>query len=99
MPVVVAENLSRSFGAVKALDGLSFSVEAGEIFGLMGPDGAGKTTCLRILCGLMRPTSGKAVVLGSDVDRDPERIKDQIGYMAQPAKLCEDLTTTEYIEL
>jgi ABC-2 type transport system ATP-binding protein len=76
MPVVVAENLSRYFGAVKALDGLSFSVEAGEIFGLMGPDGAGKTTCLRILCGLMRPTSGKAVVLGSDVARDPERIKD-----------------------
>jgi ABC-2 type transport system ATP-binding protein len=99
MPVVVVENLSRSFGAVKALDGLSFSVEAGEIFGLMGPDGAGKTTCLRILCGLMRPTSGKAVVLGSDVDRHPERIKDQIGYMAQPAKLYEDLTVKENIDL
>jgi ABC-2 type transport system ATP-binding protein len=99
MPVVVAENLSRYFGAVKALDGLSFSVEAGEIFGLMGPDGAGKTTCLRILCGLMRPTSGKAVVLGSDVARDPERIKDQIGYMAQPAKLYEDLTVKENINL
>jgi ABC-2 type transport system ATP-binding protein len=99
MAVVVAENLSRSFGTVKALDGLNFSVEAGEIFGLMGPDGAGKTTCLRILCGLMRPTSGKAVVLGSDVGRDPERIKDQIGYMAQPAKLYEDLTVKENIDL
>jgi ABC-2 type transport system ATP-binding protein len=99
MPVVVAENLSRLFGAVKALEGLNFSVEAGEIFGLMGPDGAGKTTCLRILCGLMRPTRGKAVVLGADVGRDPERIKGQIGYMAQPAKLYEDLTVKENIDL
>jgi len=99
MALVEAENLCRSFGQVKALDGLNFSVEQGEIFGLMGPDGAGKTTCLRILCGLMRPTSGKAMVLGSDVDKDPEAIKDQIGYMAQPAKLYEDLTVKENIEL
>ena len=99
MALVETENLCRSFGPVKALDGLNFSVEQGEIFGLMGPDGAGKTTCLRILCGLMRPTSGKAMVLGSDVDKDPEAIKDQIGYMAQPAKLYEDLTVKENIEL
>jgi len=99
MALVETENLCRSFGSVKALDGLNFSVEQGEIFGLMGPDGAGKTTCLRILCGLMRPTSGKALVLGSDVDKDPEAIKDQIGYMAQPAKLYEDLTIKENIEL
>jgi len=99
MPLVEAENLCRSFGELKALDGLNFSVEEGEIFGLMGPDGSGKTTCLRILCGLMRPTSGKAMVLGSDVDKDPEAIKDQIGYMAQPAKLYEDLTVKENIEL
>ena len=99
MAFVEAENLCRSFGSVKALDGLNFSVEQGEIFGLMGPDGAGKTTCLRILCGLMRPTSGKAVVLGKDVGTDPEAVKDQIGYMAQPAKLYEDLTVKENIEL
>lgn len=99
MALVEAENLCRSFGPVNALDGLNFSVEQGEIFGLMGPDGAGKTTCLRILCGLMRPTSGKAMVLGSDVDKDPEAIKDHIGYMAQPAKLYEDLTLKENIEL
>jgi len=99
MPLVEAENLCRSFGPVKALDGLNFSVEQGEIFGLMGPDGAGKTTCLRILCGLMQPTSGKALVLGKDVAKDPEAIKDQIGYMAQPAKLYEDLTVKENIEL
>lgn len=99
MALVEAENLCRSFGPVKALDGLNFSVEQGEIFGLMGPDGAGKTTCLRILCGLMQPTSGKALVLGKDVAKDPEAIKDQIGYMAQPAKLYEDLTVKENIEL
>ena len=99
MPLVEAENLCRSFGELKALDGLNFSVEEGEIFGLMGPDGSGKTTCLRILCGLIRPTSGKATVLGNDVDEDPEAIKDQIGYMAQPAKLYEDLTVKENIEL
>jgi ABC-2 type transport system ATP-binding protein len=99
MPLVEAENLCRSFGPVKALDGLTFSVEQGEIFGLMGPDGSGKTTCLRILCGLMQPTSGKALVLGKDVAKDPEAIKDQIGYMAQPAKLYEDLTVKENIEL
>jgi ABC-2 type transport system ATP-binding protein len=99
MALVEAENLCRSFGEVKALDGLNFSVEQGEIFGLMGPDGAGKTTCLRILCGLMRPTSGRAIVLGKDVAKDPEAIKDQIGYMAQPAKLYEDLTVKENIEL
>jgi len=99
MALVETENLCRSFGPVKALDGLNFSVEQGEIFGLMGPDGSGKTTCLRILCGLMRPTSGKATVLGKDVAGDPEAIKDQIGYMAQPAKLYEDLTVKENIEL
>ena len=99
MALVETELLCRSFGPVKALDGLNFSVEQGEIFGLMGPDGSGKTTCLRILCGLMRPTSGKAAVLGKDVARDPEAIKDQIGYMAQPAKLYEDLTVKENIQL
>lgn len=99
MGVVEVENLCKCFGSVTALEGLCFSVEEGEIFGLMGPDGSGKTTCLRILCGLMRPTSGKATVLGKDVDKDPEAIKDQIGYMAQPAKLYEDLTIKENIEL
>jgi len=97
MALVEAENLCKSFGAVKALAGLSFSVEEGEIFGLVGPDGAGKTTCLRILCGLMAPTSGKAMVLGRDVAVEPERIKGQVGYMAQPARLYEDLTVKENI--
>ena len=98
MAVVEIDNLSRSFGDVKALDGMTFSVEEGEIFGLVGPDGSGKTTCLRILCGLMAPTSGKAMVLGRDVAKEPELIKDQVGYMAQPAKLYEELTVKENIE-
>jgi ABC-2 type transport system ATP-binding protein len=97
MALVVAENLHKSFGPVKALEGLSFSVEEGEIFGLVGPDGAGKSTCLRILCGLMAPTSGKAVVLGKDVAGEARKIKSRVGYMAQPARLYEDLTVRENI--
>ena len=92
------ENLSRSFGETKALDGLTFSVDEGEIFGLVGPDGAGKTTCLRTLCGLIRPNGGRASVMGLDVTAAPESIKPHIGYMAQPAALYEDLTVRENIE-
>ncbi|MBN1105632.1 MAG: ABC transporter ATP-binding protein [Deltaproteobacteria bacterium] len=97
MAIVEVENLSRSFGDTKALDGLSFTVEEGEIFGLVGPDGAGKTTCLRLLCGLMRPSGGRISVMGCDVVADPEAVKDRIGYMAQPARLYEDLTVAENI--
>jgi ABC-2 type transport system ATP-binding protein len=97
MVLVETDKLFKSFGSVTALNGLTFSVEAGEIFGLVGPDGAGKTTCLRILCGLMSPTGGKAMVLGKDVAREPEAIKNQVGYMAQPARLYEDLTVQENI--
>jgi ABC-2 type transport system ATP-binding protein len=95
--VIEVENLSHSFGNLKAIDGLGFSVEEGEIFGLVGPDGSGKTTCLRILCGLMAPGEGRVTLLGRDVVRDPESIKGFIGYMAQPAKLYEDLTVVENI--
>jgi ABC-2 type transport system ATP-binding protein len=95
--LVEVENLSRSFGLTKALDSLTFSVEEGEIFGLVGPDGAGKTTCLRILCGLMEASEGAVRVLGHDVLLDPEPIKDRIGYMAQPARLYEDLTVAENV--
>jgi ABC-2 type transport system ATP-binding protein len=98
MALVEVEGLSRSFGPIKVLDGLTFSVEEGEIFGLVGPDGTGKTTCLRILCGLIRPSGGGVKVLGRDVGRDPESNKTEIGYMAQPAKLYDDLTVKENVE-
>jgi ABC-2 type transport system ATP-binding protein len=98
MKAIEVKDLCRSFGSLKALDGLSFAVDEGEIFGLVGPDGSGKTTCLRILCGLMEPTGGMATVLGKDVASDPEAIKTHVGYMAQPARLYEDLTVRENIE-
>jgi ABC-2 type transport system ATP-binding protein len=98
MPVIDVDNLSCTFGQTIALNGLSFSVNQGEIFGLVGPDGSGKTTCLRILCGLIEPSSGCATVLGKDVGREPEAIRSQIGYMAQPAGLYDELTVTENIE-
>lgn len=96
-PVVEVENLSRTFGENRALDSVSFSVDEGEIFGLVGPDGSGKTTCLRILCGLMAPSQGRVLVLGQDMAADPEPAKGRIGYMAQPARLYEDLSVAENI--
>ena len=97
MALVELDHLSHTFGDTKALDGLSFQVEEGEIFGLIGPDGSGKTTCLRILCGLIEPTGGRAVVLGHDVATDVDAIKPEIGYMAQPAGLYDDLSVQENI--
>ena len=82
-PIIQTTNLTRSFGPLTAVDHLNLSVDAGEIFGLVGPDGAGKTTTLRMLCGLMDPTEGSARVAGHDVARESQAVKDQIGYMAQ----------------
>ncbi len=94
---IVAEGLTKSFPGVRAVDGLSFDVRAGEIFGLVGPDGAGKTTTLRMLAGIMPPDSGKAFVGGSDVVRDPEGAKRSLSYMPQRFGLYEDLTVDENI--
>src|SRR5271163_2628015 len=93
--VIQAENLTRRFGALTAVDHLNIEVSAGEIFGLVGPDGAGKTTTMRMLCGLMHPTEGKAIVAGHDVAKDLDAVKDQIGYMAQRFGLYSDLTVAE----
>lgn len=97
-PAVRVQGLTKHFGPVTALESIEFSVIPGEIFGLVGPDGAGKSTCLRILSGLMAPSSGQAEVLGRDVIVDPEAIKPNIGYMSQPAGLYDDLTVEENIE-
>jgi len=94
-PVVVARDLSRTFGAFRAVDQVSFSVAPGEIFGFLGSNGAGKTTTIRILCGLLAPSAGSAHVLGFDVGREPEAVKRRIGYMSQRFSLYSDLTVVE----
>ena len=88
-------NLTRRFGPLTAVDNLNLEVARGEIFGLVGPDGAGKTTTLRLLCGLMEPSAGQAWVAGHDVARRPQAVKDSIGYMAQRFGLYADLTVQE----
>ena len=92
-----AEGLTKSFPGVRAVDALSFDVRAGEIFGLVGPDGAGKTTTLRMLAGIMPPDAGKATVAGFDVVRDPEGAKHALSYMPQRFGLYDDLTVDENI--
>ena len=94
-PVIEIQALTRRFGTLTAVDHLNLSVAAGEIFGLVGPDGAGKTTTLRMLCGLMAPSEGTARIAGHDVIRDPQAVKDRIGYMAQRFGLYGDLTVEE----
>jgi ABC-2 type transport system ATP-binding protein len=96
-PAISAESLTRSFPGVRAVDGLSFDVFPGEIFGLVGPDGAGKTTTMRMLAGILPPESGKATVAGRDVVRDPEGAKHSLSYMPQRFGLYEDLTVDENI--
>jgi ABC-2 type transport system ATP-binding protein len=94
---IVADGLTKSFPGVRAVDHLSFEVRPGEIFGLVGPDGAGKTTTLRMLAGIMPPDEGKATVAGSDVVRDPEGAKHHLSYMPQRFGLYEDLSVDENI--
>ena len=89
--------LSRRFGSFVAVDNLSFSVTQGEIFGFLGANGAGKSTTIRMLCGLLRPSSGTALVGGIDVSRDPEGVKRRIGYMSQKFSLYEALTVDQNI--
>lgn len=89
---VEVRELTKRFGAFTAVDRVSLSVEEGEIFGFLGANGAGKSTTIRMLCGLLRPSSGTASVLGKDVSRDPEGVKRGIGYMSQRFSLYEDLT-------
>jgi len=96
-PAVVIQDLVKRFGDFVAVDHVNCAVSRGEIFGFLGPNGAGKSTTIRILCGLLRPTSGKAMVNGLDVDTEPEQIRQIIGYMSQKFSLYDDLTVEENI--
>ena len=95
---IVVEGLTRRFGTVRAVEDLSFTVARGELFGIVGPDGAGKTTTLRMLSAVLRPTAGEVTVAGIDVASDPEAVKSKIAYMPQRFGLYTDLTVRENIE-
>jgi len=97
--MIRAENLTRTFGDFTAVDHISFAIDEGEIFGFLGANGAGKTTAIRMLTGLLAPTAGTATVAGFDVRADAERIKQNIGYMSQRFSLYSDLTVRENIQL
>ena len=97
--IITAKNLTKKFGHFTANDNLSFEVKKGEIFGFLGANGAGKTTAIRILCGLSSPTSGEVKVAGFDIYHETEKIKKNIGYMSQKFSLYEDLTISENIKL
>ena len=96
--VIKTNNLTKAFGNFIAVNAVSFEVKAGEIFGFLGANGAGKTTAMRILCGLLSPTSGEASVAGFDIYKENESIKKNIGYMSQKFSLYENLTVMENIE-
>ena len=93
--VVEVHELTKRFGATTAVDGVSFEIRAGEIFGILGPNGSGKTTAIRVMCGLFAPSSGTAIVGGFDVTQKPDRVKSTIGYMSQAFGLYRDLTVEE----
>lgn len=96
---VVIENLVKQFGDFVAVDHISIDIRKGEVFGFLGPNGAGKSTTIRMLCGLLTPTSGRAQVAGYDVGREPESVRQNIGYMSQKFSLYNDLKVIENIRL
>jgi ABC-2 type transport system ATP-binding protein len=94
---VEVKGLTKMFGSFRAVDNISFSVRRGEVFGFLGPNGAGKSTTIRMLCGLLSPTSGSATVAGYDISGNPDAVKENIGYMSQRFSLYEDLTVEQNI--
>jgi ABC-2 type transport system ATP-binding protein len=96
---VSVEKLVKRFGSFVAVDHIDLEVRKGEVFGFLGPNGAGKSTTIRMLCGLLKPTSGRAMVAGYDVSRNPEAVRQNIGYMSQKFSLYDDLTVIENLRL
>src|SRR5262244_3850879 len=94
-PMIEVEGLTKRFGTITAVDNVSFFVGKGSIFGFLGPNGSGKTTVIRMLCGILEPTEGTARIGGHDVVRDTEPIKELIGYMSQKFSLYDELTVNE----
>lgn len=97
--VIQTRSLTKNFASFTAVDQITFEVNSGEIFGFLGANGAGKTTAIRMLCGLLKPSSGEATIAGYDIYRDTEKIKAGIGYMSQKFSLYPDLTIRENINL
>lgn len=97
-PAVHTDHLTKVFGSLKAVDAVTFDIARGEIFGILGPNGSGKTTIIRILCGLLEPTSGSASVAGFDVRTQSEEIRRNIGYMSQRFGMYDDLTVAENLD-
>jgi ABC-2 type transport system ATP-binding protein len=98
IPVVRTDALTKRFGDFTAVDGVSFEIPAGEVVGFLGPNGSGKTTTIRMLLGLLQPTSGEAEVLGFDIRRNPEQIRERVGYVSQKFALYSDLTVEENLQ-
>src|SRR5437667_7195702 len=95
---IITRGLRKVFGAIVAVEGLDLEVARGEVFGLLGPNGSGKTTTIRMLTGLLAPTAGSASVAGVDVVHEPEKVRHRIGYMSQRYGLYDDLTVLETLE-
>lgn len=95
---VHTENLTKVFGSVRAVDGVTFDIQQGEVFGVLGPNGSGKTTTIRMFCGLLLPTSGTATVAGFDVRTQSEEIRRNIGYMSQRFGMYDDMTVAENLD-
>ena len=93
--MIEADKLTRRFGGFTAVDQVSFQISKGSIFGFLGPNGSGKSTVIRMLCGILTPTSGTARIAGLDVTRQPEELKSIIGYMSQKFSLYDELTVAE----
>lgn len=96
--VISTRGLTKKFGNFTAVNGVSFDVMPGEVVGYLGPNGSGKTTTIRMLCGLLHPSAGLALVMGKDITKEPEQIKQEIGYMSQKFSLYDDLTVLENLQ-